>query len=198
MRRVVFLFTGALALVVLLAGCDAGALEIRTLALERSWQAWEAAGVPASSLTPARARLAQVWSQRSGPIPFSVISASLVRDPLVQAEAAGQRAHDSAVVAARARAEIALTSLQSIAGANYETTYENEILELVRAREPADLDRLASAWRHQAATLKGQREALATASGGLSGGLPTDVVQESVHLLGLANGLEAAGLSTGS
>ena len=43
---------GALALAVLLAGCDAGAFEVRALMLERSWQGWEAAGVPASSLAP--------------------------------------------------------------------------------------------------------------------------------------------------
>jgi lipoprotein-anchoring transpeptidase ErfK/SrfK len=198
MRRVVFLCAGALALVVLLAGCDAGAFEVRTLALERSWQAWERAGVPASSLAPARDRLAQVESQRSGPIPYSVISAALVKDPLADAERLGQRAHDHAVAAARERAETALTSLERIGGANYEATYEDDMLDLGRAQEPANFDHLAASWRHEAGVLQGQEADLAKASGGLSGGLPTDVVEGAVRLLSLNNALEAAGLSTGS
>src|SRR5437773_10721991 len=120
MLRVVFVGAGTLAVLAMLAGCDAGAFEVRTLALERSWQAWEAAGVPASSLGPARDRLAQVGSRRSGPIPYSVISAALVQDPFVDAERLGQRAHEGAVTAARGRAAAALTRLGRVGGANYE------------------------------------------------------------------------------
>jgi lipoprotein-anchoring transpeptidase ErfK/SrfK len=198
MRRAVFLCAGVLVLVVGLAGCDAGAFQMRAGALERSWLTWQAAGVPASSLAPARERLAQVQSQRSGPIPYSVISAALVKDPLADAEKMGERAHGDAVTSARGRAETALASLQKIGGANYEAAYEDHVVELARAREPIDFDRLASAWRHEATVLQGQENDLANASGGLSGGLPRDVVEASVHLHGLATSLEAAGLPTGS
>jgi hypothetical protein len=171
---------------------------MRAGALERSWQAWEAVGVPAASLAPARERLAQVQSQRSGPIPYSVISAALVEDPLADVEKMGEQAHSDAVTAARGRAETALASLQAIGGANYETAYEDHVLELAQPREPAGFDSLAAAWRHEATVLQGQQNDLANASGGLSGGLPRDVVEGSVHLRGLATSLEAAGLPTGS
>jgi lipoprotein-anchoring transpeptidase ErfK/SrfK len=192
-----FVGAGALALIVMLAGCNAGAFEVRTLALERSWQAWEAAGVPATSLAPARDRLAQVESQRSGPIPYSVISAALVQDPLANVERLGQQAHDNAVTAARGRAQTALVGLQKVGGANYEAEYEDDLMALARAPEPADIDRLAASWRHEVSALRAQQAELATASGGLSGGLPRDVVDEAVRLVGLASGLEGAGLPTG-
>jgi lipoprotein-anchoring transpeptidase ErfK/SrfK len=61
-----------------------------------------------------------------------------------------------------------------------------------------DLDRLAIDWRHEATVLQRQQNDLASASGGLSGGLPRDIVEGSVRLRGLANGLDEAGLPTGS
>jgi lipoprotein-anchoring transpeptidase ErfK/SrfK len=198
MRRAVFLCAGVLVLVVALAGCDAGAFQIRTGALERSWQTWEAAGVPAASLAPARERLTQVQAERSGPIPYSVISAALVEDPLADVEKMGERAHSDAVTAARGRAETALAALQKIGGTNYETAYEDHVVELARGREPIDFDRLGAAWRHEATVLQGLQNDLSNASGGLSGGLPRDVVEGSVHLSSLATSLEAAGLPTGS
>src|SRR5438105_2379917 len=198
MRRVLFLCAGSVALVVLLAGCDAGAFAMRTFVLQRSWQGWEEAGVPASSLAPARDRLAKVESRRSGPIPYSLISAALVQDPLVGAERLGERAHDDAVAAAGRRARAALAALEKVGGANYEAAYEDDILQLGQAREPADFDRLAAAWRHQASVIRGQEDQLAATSGGLSGGLPRDVVEGAVRLLNLANGLDSAGLRSGT
>jgi lipoprotein-anchoring transpeptidase ErfK/SrfK len=197
MRRAVMVCAGAVTLLVVLAGCDAGAFQVRAAGLERSWSAWQAKGLPASSLAPARARLARIESGRSGPIPYPIISAALVEDPLASVERMGERAHAGAVVAARARAEAELAELRRVGGPNYEPALEDHVLELGRAREPVDFDRLAAAWRHEASVLRQEQGALAAAAGGLSGGLPTDVVEATLRLHALAAQLQALGLPSG-
>jgi L,D-transpeptidase catalytic domain len=198
MQHAVMVCAGAAALLVVLAGCDAGAFQVRAAALERSWSVWQAKGVPASSLAPARQRLAQIESARSGPIPYPIVSAALVEDPLASVERMGERAHAGAVGAARGRAEAQLAELQQVGGPNYEPTLEDHVLELGRARDPVDFDRLTAAWRHEAGVLRQEQGALASAAGGLSGGRPTDVVQAAVRLHALTAQLQALGLPSGS
>jgi lipoprotein-anchoring transpeptidase ErfK/SrfK len=167
----------------------------RSAQLEISWRVAEAAGVPASALEPSRTSLRELDRRWAGTLPYATVSAAAIRDPFteleVQADAVGERSR----AAARSRAEAALVRLRDVGGPN-DTAYYDGLVQLGGARQPRDYERLAAAWKAQAERKEAVRDSLAASAGGLSEGLPADVVQGMARLRSLAAAADQAGVSS--
>lgn len=179
-----------LAAVVLVAGLGAAnvhAFDARAAAMERAWRADEAAGVPHDQLAPARAGLSALRARHAGPVPYAAYSGALLSDPFLALDA---QVHGTL----RRHAADSLTHLRQVAGPNFDPR-EHEA-SLAAARQDADLLRLARAWDAEAKQLGNVRDRLAAASGGLSDGLPKDVVDAAARLQALSSSAVQAKLST--
>ncbi|HSR23311.1 MAG TPA: L,D-transpeptidase [Candidatus Eisenbacteria bacterium] len=149
--------------------------DARAAALEQSWSAAQAAGVPAQLLTPARADLQALRDRHVVFLPFSIFSGALLFDPFGGPEDRAARSEAEVLPAARQRAEEDLARLKEAGGPNY-PSYRQRAAALASARTLVDYVKLARAWEAEAARLDAVRDALSKAAGGLSDGLPKDVV----------------------
>lgn len=154
---------------------NAVSFDSRATALEQSWSAAQAAGVSAKALAPARADLRALRDRHVAFLPFSVFSGALLFDPFAGPEGLAARSQAEALPAARQRAEDDLARLRDVGGPNYPFSVQRAAA-LASARQLVDYVRLARDWEAEAAQLTSVRDALSQASGGLSDGLPRDVV----------------------
>jgi len=178
-----------------IATANGAGFELRAHDLEGRWQAGEAAGVPASSLAEARREVAAAQARRAGPLPYAVVSGAAFSDPFTAAEASADAAYRTALAGARRRAADALVRLHDAAGPN-DAGYAGRVVGLARAGRPIDADALARRWNADAARMEGVRQLLTAQAGGLTGGLPADVVAASDGLSDLASRADAEGIST--
>jgi lipoprotein-anchoring transpeptidase ErfK/SrfK len=153
----------------------------RAAQLERSWSAAEAAGVAPERLEPARADLRSLRERRVLFLPFSAFSGALLRDPFTDAEAMADRSQAEALPAARQRAQEDLARLRDVGGPNYPFSRQRQDA-LAGARSLVDYVKLARTWEAEATQLGSVRDALSQASGGLTSGLPKDVVDGVARL----------------
>ena len=176
MQKVVVLALAAL--VVLLAaagGGDVYAYKQRTSALERQWKDAEAAGVSRAQIDPLRADLARAEAGRGGMLPYAATSLALFHNPLADLQARTQKVTAQATRDSRASAEAALARLQQ----DYAPTHFDPApyqRKLRAASSPLELQKLDRAWRSEDRWLVGIKQQLGAKAGGLTGGLPTDVV----------------------
>src|SRR5215472_6465859 len=140
----------------------------RAAALEQTWSADQAAGVTAAQLAPARTSLKHLEDQRILFLPYSAFSGALFNDPFGQPEALGAQAHAAALELIRTRARDDLSRLQQLGVRDYSA----RAAELAAAHRIPEYVRLARAWETEAAEL----DQLSQAAGGLTNGLPKDVV----------------------
>jgi lipoprotein-anchoring transpeptidase ErfK/SrfK len=168
------------------------AFEMRALGLQQRLAADQAAGVPAASLAEARRELVAEQAQRTGLVPYAVVSGAALSDPFGGPEASGGAAYGSALAAARGRAAAALSRLDDASGPN-DDGEAGRIVQLAEAGRPADADALARRWNAAAATLEAVRALVAARSAGLDEGLPADVVAATAGLADLASSADAAG-----
>src|SRR5215472_12831907 len=160
----------------------------RAAALEQSWAADQAAGVTAAQLAPARQSLQHLRDQRILFLPYSVLSGALFTDPFGQPEALGAQAQANALDLARSRARDDLSRLQQLGARDASTG----AARLAGARQLSDYVRLARAWENEAAAL----DQLSQAAGGLTNGLPKDVVDGVAHLQEVISAASGVQLST--
>lgn len=174
---------------------NVAAFDSRAASLERSWQADEAAGVTHEQLAAARASLRALRERRVAFLPYSSISGALFADPFGAAETLAARGNARALAAARQRSQDDLARLKDVGGPNYDR-YQAHSAELGAARQLTDYLRLASAWEAEARQLSDARDQLSQASGGLSAGLPKDVVDGAARLESVISAASQAQLST--
>jgi len=135
-------------------------------------------------------------SRRVGFLPYPAVSGAAISDPFRQPEATADAAYRAALSGARHRAEAALVVLHDADGPNGSAAYQGRLRQLASARRPVDLDILARSWSKEAAVQLDARQRLATVSGGLTAGLPADVVRAVADLGTLADRAGQAGIST--
>lgn len=186
----------ALLVVVTVGAANAIGFEVRALGLALRWQADSAAGVPADQLAAARSQVTAERIRRVGLLPYPVVSGAATSDPFRQAEATSDAAYNSALRTARARAEAALARLRDASGPNAGASIDRQLVQLSRSRRPIDFDLLAQRWNSEAAAQEQVRRRLGVTSGGLSDGLPTDVVTAAAGLAELADRAGRAGIAT--
>lgn len=170
--------------------------EVRAHKLDERWQAAQTDGVPAAELAIARSQLSAERRRHVGFLPYPALSGAAISDPFRQPEATGEAAYRAALDRARRRADAALASLRDADGPNGGAAYEGRLKQLARARSPADFDTLARSWIREAAIQLTVRERLGTLSGGLTGGLPADVIRAAGDLTKLADRAAQVGIAT--
>lgn len=185
----------ALLLAITGATANTAAFALRAHDLEGRWQAAEAAGVPAGSLAEARRELSAQQARRTGPVPYALVSGAAFADPFAAPEASADAAYRSALAAARERAAAALLRRHDAAAPNDDGQVDRAV-QLARVARPADADTLARRWDAEAALLEAARQQLAGQAGGLSGGLPLDVVAGIGALSDAVSRAEVAGMGT--
>ena len=185
----------ALIVAATMATANTVGFELRAFGLEQRWAADQAAGVPAADLADARAQLGAAQARRAGVLPYAVVSGAALVDPFSAAEASASGAYRSAMAAAHARAADAESRLHDAGGPN-DQGEAGRLVQLARAVRPADADALARRWNARADALAGSRLLLAAESGGLTGGLPTDVVSAAGELSDLASLADGLGVET--
>ncbi|MBO0689873.1 MAG: L,D-transpeptidase [Candidatus Dormibacteraeota bacterium] len=141
--------------------------------LEREWQQEQAVGVSAAELAPLRAQLAGLEARRMGPVPTSN---ALVGDPFARLEQQTRGVHAQAMDRSRGEAQTALQNLKAAYGPTPFTEASTDQRQLTKASEPGQLQQLAKTWTQDAAGVTQTRDQLATKSGGLTNGLPTDIM----------------------
>lgn len=179
-----------LAATVLMVGfgaANAYAFDARAAAMERAWRADEAAGVPAARLAAARAGLQALRARHVGPLPYAAVSGAVVVDPFAALDAQVQ-------ATVRRYAADALARLREVGGPNFDP--RDHEARLRQARQTSDYLTLARAWDAEAKQLAAARDQLAAASGGLSDGLPRDVVDAVARLQSVSSAASQARLST--
>jgi L,D-transpeptidase catalytic domain len=186
----------ALVVAVTVGTANAVGFEIRAFGLAQRWQADKAAGVPADQLAAARSQVAAERMRRVGPLPYPVVSGAALSDPFRQAETTSDDVYNSALHTARGRAKAALARLRDASGPNAGASIDRRLVQLTRSRRPIDFEILAHRWNSEAAAQEQVRQRLGTASGGLSDGLPTDVVTAAAALTQLADRAGMAGIAT--
>jgi lipoprotein-anchoring transpeptidase ErfK/SrfK len=167
------------------------AFNSRASALEGSWSVAEAAGVTPAQMAPARASLQALRDRRVAFLPYAVFSGALLADPFGQPESVAARGQSEALAAARQRAQDDLAHLQEVGGPNF-PGHESHASSLAAAHQLADYAKLARAWEAEATQL-GQ---LASAAGGLTDGLPKDVVDGVARLQGVMSAATEAQVAT--
>jgi lipoprotein-anchoring transpeptidase ErfK/SrfK len=187
----------AFLLAVTAATANVAGFALRAQALDQRWQAAEAAGVPAASLAEARRELAAEEARRAGPVPYAVVSGAAYADPFGGPESSADAAYRSALGAARQRAAAALARRDDAGGPN-DGGLAVRVVRLAAASRPDDADALARRWNAEAAALEAARSQLAADAGGLTGGLPADVVAGSSGLSDLVSRAGQGGIDTAS
>jgi lipoprotein-anchoring transpeptidase ErfK/SrfK len=128
-------------------------------------------------------------------VPYAVVSGAALTDPFGASEASANAAFGSALGAARQRAAAALARRDDAGGPN-DAGFAGRVVELARAARPADADALARRWNAEAAVLEALRAQLSAQAGGLTGGLPADVVAATAGLSDVVTHAEAAGIGS--
>jgi lipoprotein-anchoring transpeptidase ErfK/SrfK len=146
----------------------------RADALERSWSAAESLGVTPAQLAPARASLRSIRDRHILFLPYSIFSDALLADPFGQPESLAASGQADALATTRARAQDDLAKLKQLGVVDYDI----RAAALDGAHQLADYVRLARAFENEAAAA-GQ---LTQAAGGLTNGLPKDVVDGVARL----------------
>jgi hypothetical protein len=185
----------ALLLAVTVATANTAAFEMRAMSLRQQWAADQAAGVPGASLDPARRDLAADQARRAGLVPYAAVSGAAFADPFEAQEASAGAASRSATAAARRRAAAALDRLRAAAGPNDRGAAR--AVQLASAASPVAADALARRWDAQAGALEAVRRQLGIESGGLTGGLPADVVEANGALSDMAARADGSGMGAG-
>jgi len=178
-----------------LGAANVVAFNARAAALEGAWTADEASGVTHEQLAPARASLQSLRDRKLAILPFSAVSGAALRDPFGASEALASRGQAQALEAARRRTADDLTHLKDVGGPNYDGVQAHNA-ELMAARRLPDYLRLASLWEAEARRLSDARDQLAQAAGGLSDGLPKDIVEGAARLQSVISAASQAQLST--
>ncbi len=163
--------------------------------LRSTWQQERAAGVSKAELAPLQQQLANQEQQSKGPIPYPYYSMALFGDPLKGLQAKSGVVYDQALKKTKSQAKADLTALQ----ADYGPTpfdLSSHQRQLSKAATPGDYLKLAKAWTVEASQVTASRDALAKESGGLTGGLPADVVNGKSQLEQQAQQLTQAKLWT--
>ena len=187
----------AFLLAVTAATANATGFALRARDLDQRWQAAEAAGVPAASMAEARRELAAEEARRAGVVPYAVVSGAAVADPFAVPEASADAAYREALGGARQRAAAALARRDDAGGPN-DAGRADRVVALARAARPTDADALARRWNAEAAVLEAAREQLSAQAGGLTNGLPADVVAGTAGLSDAISRAEQAGMGTAS
>lgn len=172
-----------------MATVNTAAFALRANDLEQRLHAAEAAGVPAASLAPIERQLAEERDRRAGLLPYAPVSGAAMRDPFAALRGDVGAAYRQAMADARARATAALDRRHEASGPNDDGS-AGRLVQLARAGRPADADALARRWNGEAARLETVRGQLAQQSGGLSGGMPADVVAATARLSDLVSAAE--------
>lgn len=173
MKRLVVIPVTVLLALVAGTGCgNAYVFDQHAGKLEREWQQEQAVGVSAAELAPLRAQLASLKAQRMGPLPTSN---ALVGDPFARLEQQTRSVHAEAMEKSRSEAQTALQNLKQAYGPTPFTQASGDQQRLTQASEPGQLHQLAKTWTQQAAGVTQARDQLASKSGGLTNGLPTDI-----------------------
>jgi lipoprotein-anchoring transpeptidase ErfK/SrfK len=167
----------------------------RSLQLEEAWRSAEAGGVPGSALAPSRSALRSLDRGWAGTVPYAAVSGAALHDPFAALEAEGDQVAAASRSASRSRAEASLERLREAVGPN-DRDYAEGLVALGSAREPADYARLAIRWEAQAQAFRVMRTELADSAGGLTDGLPSDVVQGVAKLQSLIAAATAAAVSS--
>lgn len=157
-----------------LGAANAVRFNARATELEHRWAAAQAAGVAPSELTPARASLTALRNRRVAFLPYSIFSGALLADPFAQPESLATRGEAEALASTRARAQDDLARLKDLGIQDY----DKQAALLAAAHKLGDYVRLARAWETEA----GQLQQLSQAAGGLTNGLPKDVVDGVARL----------------
>lgn len=176
------------------AGADAMAFDARARTVEQTLVRYVAEGVPSPNLDGVRAELQGLKARSSGPVPYAVVSGAAVRDPFLALEDHALAVRLQAVQASRLDAEAALDELRREPGATG-ALYDGAV-ELGRTSTPAGYRALAARIRTQVVEIQLAKRELADAGGGLSGGLPADVVQGEAQLRDLVATAGQEGLLT--
>ncbi|MFZ0216567.1 MAG: L,D-transpeptidase [Candidatus Dormiibacterota bacterium] len=199
MRKLLTIAIGGVLVVLLLAiGVGVGnryEFDQRAAKLQAEWQQERAAGVSKAELAPLRSQLASLQQSRRGPLPYPYLSNALFRDPLKGLEAQTTTVHGQAVAKTRSQAQAALAALQAAYGP---TPFDAKPYQtkLANAKEPTDYLHLSSSWNSQLAQVTAARTALSGSAGGLTNGLPTDVVNDENQLNQQSGQLQQAQLWT--
>ncbi|MDR0359058.1 MAG: hypothetical protein LBJ87_06300, partial [bacterium] len=173
MKRLVVI--PAIVLLALVAGTGCGnayVFDQHVQKLEREWQQEQAVGVSAAELAPLRTQLAGLEARRMGPVPTSN---ALVGDPFARLEQQTRQVHGEAMNRSRSEAQTALQSLKQAYGPTPFTEDSADQQQLAKASEPGQLQQLSRTWTQHAAGVAQARDQLASKSGGLANGLPTDI-----------------------
>lgn len=153
----------------------------RAAGLRATWQQERAAGVSQAELAPLQHRLASMEQQSKGPIPYPYYSMALFGDPVKGLEAQSGVVYNQALKRTKSEAQADLTALQADYGPTpFDLSSHQQ--QLSRASTPGDYLKLAKAWTVEGAQVTASRDALSKQSGGLTGGLPTDVVNSKSAL----------------
>jgi lipoprotein-anchoring transpeptidase ErfK/SrfK len=187
MRVLLGAATAGALLLTSVGAADAAAFQSRASTLERTWQADQAAGISIDELAAARTALNDLKSRHFGPLPYAIVSGAILFDPFTSAEA-------KAVAGARKHAEDSLSRLREASGPNFDA--RGPRAQLGRTRSASDYLRLSRAWDVDARRLAGVRDQLSATSGGLSDGLPADVLDAVAHLQSVTANASQAKLGT--
>jgi lipoprotein-anchoring transpeptidase ErfK/SrfK len=169
---------------------NTASFDSRATALERAWNADQAAGVTPAQLAPARTSLRELRDRRVAFLPYSAFSGALLVDPFGRPEALANQAQAEAITTTRARAQDDLAHLKDLAGPNY-PAYQDHSASLAAARQLTDYVRLVRAWE----TELGQLTQLSEVAGGLADGLPRDVVDGVARLQNVISAASKSQLS---
>jgi hypothetical protein len=185
----------AVGLVAQVGAANTAVFYARSLQLEQAWRTAEAEGVPGGALAPSRAGLRALDLRWAGALPYAAVSGAALDDPFADLEAGARQEGKRARAAARSRAEAALAQLRDVAGPN-DRAYYDGLVALGAARTPLDYARLGVRWKVQAERIRAIRDRLAAGAGGLTGGLPADVVDGVARLQSLSAAAARAGISS--
>ena len=197
-KRWMFSAGAVLLVLAMVAGLGFGnqyAFNQQAAKLRTTWQQEREAGVSNAELSPLQHRLAAMEQQSKGPIPYPYYSMALFKDPLKGLQAQSGVVYTQALKKTRSEAQADLTALQTDYGPTpFDLASHQQ--QLAKAGTPGDYLKLAKAWTVEASQVTANSQALSKESGGLTGGLPTDVVNGKTQLEQQAQQLTQAKLWT--
>lgn len=195
LRVTVAAFTLALVALLAVGVADVAAFNSGAARLEQSWKADEASGVTHDQLASAWSGLQALRNRRILFLPYSLFSGAAFHNPFGGIEALAARGQAQALSSARQRALDDLLHLKDVGGPNYDQL-DSRTTQLRAARRLSDYVRLANALEAEAKQLADARDQVSQASGGLSDGLPKDVVDGVARLQGVVSAASQAQVST--
>ncbi len=177
-KRWIFSAGSIFLVLVLVAGAALGnqyAFNQKVARLRATWQQERAAGVSKAELTPLQQQLAAKEQKSMGPVPYPYYSMALFQDPLKGLEAQSGVVYNQALTKTKSEAQADLTALQAAYGPTpFDLAAHRQ--QLAKATTPGDYLKLSKAWTVEASQVTSNRDALSKEAGGLTSGLPTDVV----------------------